>query len=307
MEPGNMRMAERPGEPGSTLLMHEFFEVIVKGDGRAEEAQVYQALGFAENGDVIMVKGLYYAPARVVLGYRPLRGNAHTYDAAHASSDADIQLREGAPELVLVRNCTAWFEMGALTDGKPMVVHPLEIKERRVVVAGKAQHYVCGSQAREEDTGGFSISALPIYDMATVQDAGGGFDLASTPDKRLGQMYDSVTAMWGVMGDVFANARGVLRDGNGVRSGMFQMPFSLADFRFWNQVSDTADDAWSRSTYPRQDGKAVRRSLQLPANVARLVPQGDNLQEQERFPKIANGQWHIWFGRRVAADRAVGG
>jgi hypothetical protein len=77
-----MRMAERPGEPGSTLLMHEFFEVIVQGDGRAEEAQVYQALGFAENGDVIMVKGLYYAPARVVLGYRPLRGNAHTYDAA---------------------------------------------------------------------------------------------------------------------------------------------------------------------------------------------------------------------------------
>ena len=149
-----MRMAERTGEPGSTLLVHEFFEVIVKVDGRAEEAQVYQALGFAENGGVIMVQGLYYAPARVVLGYRPLRGNAHTYDAENASSDADIQLREGAPELVLIRNCTAWFEMGSLTDGKPMVVHPLEIKERRIVVAGKAQHYVCGSQAREEAAAG---------------------------------------------------------------------------------------------------------------------------------------------------------
>jgi hypothetical protein len=130
MEPGNVRVAERTGEPGSMPLMHEFFEVIVKVDGRAEEAQVHQALGFAENGGVVMAQGLHCAPARVVLGCRPLRGNAHARDAERASSDVDIQLREGSPELVLTRNCTAWFEMGTLTDGKPVVVHPLEIKDK---------------------------------------------------------------------------------------------------------------------------------------------------------------------------------
>ena len=81
----------------------------------------------------------------------------------------------------------------------------------------------------------------------------GGFDLASGPEKKLGQMYESETAMWGVMDDLFANARGVLRDGNGVRSGQFQMPFSLADFRFWNQVSDTADDAWRRTIHVQME------------------------------------------------------
>ena len=89
--------------------------------------------------------------------------------------------------------------------------------------------------------------------MAAVQDAGGGVDLASAPDKRLGQACESVTVTWGVMDDMFVSARGVLRDGNGVRSGMSQMPFSLADFRFWNQVSDAADGAWSRSTHVKTE------------------------------------------------------
>ena len=43
-------MAERPCEPGSVLLLNEFFEVIVKEDGRREEAQVYQCIGFSIGG-----------------------------------------------------------------------------------------------------------------------------------------------------------------------------------------------------------------------------------------------------------------
>ena len=81
----------------------------------------------------------------------------------------------------------------------------------------------------------------------------GGFDLASSPEKRLGQTCESVTATWGVMDDLFASARGALRDGNGVRSGQFQMPFSPADFRLWNQVSDTADDAWRRTIHVQME------------------------------------------------------
>ena len=148
MQRPNMRLAERPAEPGSVLLQYEFFEVIVKEDGRAAEAQVYQAMEFGLNEDLlVVVKGTHYAPARVVLGHRRLRDNAHTHDADEGSSDADVALREGAPKLAQVSNCTAWFEMGALTDGKPMVVHLRDVKERGIFIAGKAQHCACGSKA----------------------------------------------------------------------------------------------------------------------------------------------------------------
>jgi len=246
------------------LLLNEFFEVVVKEDGRREEAQVYQCIGFSIGGapnegnlDVnmvepnghVQVQGVYYAPARVVLGYRRLPGNAHTYDEAQASSDTDIQLREGTPELVKITNCTAWFDMMALTDGKPHVAHPLDIKARGVVVAGKAQHYVCGSQAVEEAGGGFRISPYaPVFDGSLE-------GMCSLPCKLLGQEYESVTGMWGVMDDMFSCARGVLRDGSGVRSGSFTMPFSLAEFRFWNQVSDTDPASWSTT----QETKMERR------------------------------------------------
>jgi hypothetical protein len=101
-----------------------------------------------------MVKGAHCAEARKVLGHRMLRGGLRTYDAQESPSDAGIMLREGYPELVRVSNCVAWFDMAALTDGKPKVVHPEEVKERGATVAGKAQHCTCGTQAMELDGGG---------------------------------------------------------------------------------------------------------------------------------------------------------
>jgi hypothetical protein len=60
-----------------------------------------------------------------------------------------VALRENTPELLQACNCTAWFEMGAPADGKPVVVHPRDVKERGIFIAGKAQHCVCGSKAME--------------------------------------------------------------------------------------------------------------------------------------------------------------
>ena len=121
-------------------------------------------------------------------------------------------------ELVRVTNCTAWFNMGALTDGKPRVVHPDDIKERGVSIAGKAQHYVCGSQAHENhrpvgmggaggnrrESTGFAISPLPRA------------ELVSRPENLVGPHWLSVTACWDTMDDMFARARAVLRDGSGI-------------------------------------------------------------------------------------------
>jgi hypothetical protein len=68
------------------------------------------------------------------------------------------------------------------------------------------------------------------------------------PEQRLGQEFESVTGTWGGVDDLFARAQMVLRDGNGVRSGSFELPWTHAEWRFWNQMSDTKPDDWSRST-----------------------------------------------------------
>jgi hypothetical protein len=93
-------------------------EVYVKEDGRQAETQIYQAMEFCDTEEGVTVKGVYHATARIVLGCRGLPGGRYTCDAEQSSSDADVLLRDGATELVRVTNCTARFNMGALTDGK---------------------------------------------------------------------------------------------------------------------------------------------------------------------------------------------
>jgi hypothetical protein len=53
------------------------------------------------------------------------------------------------------------------------------------------------------------------------------------------------------MDDLFERARAVLRDGNGLRSGTFEVQWGLAELRFWNQVSDTKEGDWPRTMATR--------------------------------------------------------
>ena len=286
-----MRVAERVQEPGATLLLGEFFEVYVKEDGRQAETQIYQAMEFRDTEEGVTVKGMYYATARIVLGYRGLPGGRHTYDDEQSSSDADVLLRDGATELVRVTNCTAWYNMGALTDGKPRVVHPDDIKERGVSIAGKAQHYVCGSQAHENhrpvgiggaggnrrESNGFVISPLPRA------------ELVSRPENLVGPHWLSVTACWDTMDDMFARARAVLRDGSGMRSGAFDMQWSMGEFRFWNQVSDTAEGDWAHSTVTRMDRRfdASFNFQQLSRDVRRAEITYKSKQDFKRLQMVS--------------------
>jgi hypothetical protein len=42
-------------------------------------------------------------------------------------------------------------------------------------------------------------------------------------------------------------------DGSGMRSGAFDMQWSMGELRFWNQVSDAAEGDWAHSTVTRVD------------------------------------------------------
>ena len=171
------------------LLLHEFFEVNVRVPGQGTQSQIYQALEFAVEEDGTMaVRGQYYATANIIRGHRPAPARTHTYDAENAWEDADLALRDDAPELVKVVNCTAWFPMARLTDGKPRVVHPAEIKERGIHTAGKEQHGVCGTAATElEHVEGIQEAGFHTWPVPR-----GG--VVSRPEGVLGDHWVSVTS-----------------------------------------------------------------------------------------------------------------
>jgi hypothetical protein len=106
------------------LLLHDFFEVNVRVAGQGTQSQICQALEFAvEEDGTTSVRGLYHAPANITRACRNAPARTHTHDAENAWEDADLALRDDTPELVKVVNCTAWFPMARLTDGKPCRSH----------------------------------------------------------------------------------------------------------------------------------------------------------------------------------------
>ena len=59
-----MKAGVRTGEPGTMLLLHEFFEVNVRAPGKGTQSQIWQALEFAAQEDgTTEVRGQYYATA----------------------------------------------------------------------------------------------------------------------------------------------------------------------------------------------------------------------------------------------------
>jgi hypothetical protein len=60
-----------------------------------------------EEDGTTSVRGLYHARANIMRGHRPAPARTHTHDAKNAWEDADLALRDDAPGLVKVVNCTA--------------------------------------------------------------------------------------------------------------------------------------------------------------------------------------------------------
>ena len=149
------------------LWQWEFFGVYEKVDGLASQHRIYQALEFREatsdsvpfsvqtkltatdrNGFV--VKAMAFLPGEAVILANGLPRNRHTYDTDTSAEDADTLLRDNCKELVMVTDCIAWFPMSGVTTAKPRVLHPQMVKTRSVYVAGKDQHWLCGTKVKQK-------------------------------------------------------------------------------------------------------------------------------------------------------------
>ena len=65
-------------------------------------------------------------------------------------ADGDTALFGSCPEVVRIDNCTAWRSMADVMDLIPRVVHPEDIKCRRIHVAGRDWHFVFGVTGHED-------------------------------------------------------------------------------------------------------------------------------------------------------------
>jgi hypothetical protein len=202
------------GRKGTTRLLwlHEFF-VVNEGTKHKSNCRIYQALQFLlgshlPEGQVadmtdetrrdIWVLGVRHVPSQDVRQYcSSTRG--YLFHSEFNEGDARTALLGSCPELVRVDNDLQWHNIHAVsTDVLLRVVHPDDIRTRKVHVAGRKHHYVCGVKAVEDTLSNtFTFSLLPRT----------GFCMY--PEERLGMEINSASMMWEHVEDIFKRIRDV--------------------------------------------------------------------------------------------------
>ena len=231
------------GRKGTTRLLwlHEFF-IVNEGTTRQPKKVVYQALQFllgahCPKGYVeemtddtrrdIWVLGIRHVPAHEVR-HCSTRHEGYLFHTLHNDGDARTALLGKCPELVRVENGLIWHNIHSISIEVPRVVHPDDVQIRRVHVAGRCLHFVCGATAVEDlQCSEFRLSRLPrqIFFMY--------------PEERSGYDLNSASSMWEQIDGVFSQIRQCMSSARlGTTSASFNMPLSVASFEFWKVCSN---------------------------------------------------------------------
>lgn len=253
VRPPNRRQQEAPGnvvprgpakaikcalrQRSSRLLwLHEFF--VVYGNKRKKKnPYVYQALQFLFGADVpvgsipemseknrreIWVLGVCYVPASHVRQYSK-RYKGYIFHSEHNDEDAYKSLYGACPEIVRVEHFLIWHPMSNVQGSVPRVVHVDDVKQRRVHVAGRGMHYVCGVTATEDkESNGLTLTPL----------ARGSF--AMYPEDRSGMEINSSCMMWEYIEDIFLKMRQCMSAARqGTSSATFKMSCLVSTYDFW--------------------------------------------------------------------------
>ena len=229
------------GRKGTTRLLwlHEFF-VVNEGTTRQPKKAVYQALQFllgahCPKGYVqhmtddtlrdIWVLGIRHVPAHEVR-HCSTRQAGYLFHTLHNDGDARTALLGKCPELVRIQNCLKWHNIHAISIEVPRVVHPDDVQIRRVHVAGRKRHYVCGVTAVEDSlTNTYSLSLMPRCEFSMY------------PEEVLGMELNSASIMWEHIEGIFQKIRVCMSSGRqGTSSATFSMPLLSTVFDFWGVV-----------------------------------------------------------------------
>ena len=137
--------------------------------------------------------------------------------------DGRTALLGKCPELVRIQNCLTWHNIHAISIEVPRVVHPDDVQIRRVHVAGRKRHYVCGVTAVEDPlTNTYSFSLMPRSHFSMY------------PEEVLGMELNSASIMWEHIEDIFHKIRVCMSSGRqGTSSATFSMPLLSTVFDFW--------------------------------------------------------------------------
>jgi hypothetical protein len=113
--------------------------------------------------------------------------------------------------------------MSTVSRDVPRIVHADDVKNRRVHVAGREMHYVCGATAVEDlHCQEFRLSRLPRRNFFMY------------PEERSGPESNSASMMCEHIDGVFSQIRLCMRSARqGTSSASFHMPFSVSFYEFW--------------------------------------------------------------------------
>ena len=170
----------------------------------------------------IWVLGVCYVPAIYVRKFSK-RERGYMFHTELNDDDGDKSLYGHCPEIVRVENCLKWHPMSTVSIDVPRIVHADDVKNRRVHVAGRGLHFVCGTSAVEDvHCQEFRLSRLPRRHFCMY------------PEERSGPELNSASYMWEHIDGVFAQIRQCMRKARlGCSSASFHMPFVVSSFEFW--------------------------------------------------------------------------
>jgi hypothetical protein len=219
------------------LWLHEYFRAYERAHTKNKFPYIYQALQFMVGAQLpvgviddmsdalrgeIWVLGVCYIPAKYVRKFSK-RVKGYIFHTEMNDQDSDKFLYGLCPEVVRLENCLKWHPMSSVSRDVPRIVHTDDIKNRRVYVAGRSLHFVCGVTAVED---------LHCQEFRLSRYARANFCMY--PEERSGTDLNSPSMMWEHIEGVFAQIRQCMRCARqGTSSASFTMTLSVSSFDFW--------------------------------------------------------------------------
>jgi hypothetical protein len=221
------------------LWLHEFY--IVYGNQRKKKnPYIYQALQFLVGAQLpegavremsdkqrceIWVLGICYVPSDYLRKFST-RHKGYMFHTDVNDVDADKFLFRKCPEVVRVENCLKWHPMCNVERSVPRVVHPDDVKQRRINVAGRGMHFVCGVSATQDvERQTYTFTLMP---RAT---------LVMYPEERYGMEINSSSIMWEHVEEVFTSIRQCMSSArHGTASASFKLTCLACAHSFWKVV-----------------------------------------------------------------------